>query len=308
MPTRLLLFLQRMTILLSMASKPDTLPNSLLPMQSGLEVLRFAALLAEREQGLLDPEDIGLGTDALQPGDLEKAPPSEIWAELSRGLMGAQPSAMMRALQASGALLIVLPEVAALFGVPQIAEGQSEVDVGNHTLKALDEAAACDAPIEVRFALLTMNVGKSDSPPEHLPVHYRHVERGKPRVEAMASRFGVPDSCRDLALLALAECDRIHRISAVRAGPVASLLDRVEAFSNPQRFNWLMQVTSCDYRAYGGGRDGVYPKAALLDTALKVCVELGDGAQGGAADEIQAARAIAIAQAFRSQRWSNEAQ
>jgi len=291
-----------------MASTPTRLPQSLLPMQSGLEVLRFAALLAEQGEGPLDAEDIGLGTDALQTGDLDKVPPGEVWRELYRGLMAARPSAMLRALQASGALLVILPEVAALFGVPQIAEGQSEVDVGNHTLRALDEAAASGAPFEVRFALLTMNVGKSDSPPEHLPVHYRHAERGQPRIEAIAGRFGVPDSCRDLALLTLAECDRIHRISPVRAGPVASLLHRVEAFSNPQRFNWLMQVTSCDYRAYGGGVDGVYPKVALLDTALKVCVELGDGAHGGAADEIQAARAIAIAQAFRSQRWSNEAQ
>lgn len=299
-------FFQPVMILLAMASTPTSLPQSLLPFPRGLEILRFAALLAEH--ATLDSEDVGLGTDALHPGDLDNVPPAAAWAEFQNGLMGSRPSAMMRALQASGALLVILPEVAALFGVPQIAEGQSEVDVGNHTLRALDAAAACGAPFEVRFALLTMNVGKSDSPPEHLPVHYRHIERGHPRIEAIASRFGVSDACRDLALLTLAECDRIHRISAVRAGPVASLLHRVEAFSNPQRFNWLMQVTSCDYRAYGGNSDGVYPKAALLDTALKVCVELGDGAHGSAADEIQAARAIAIAQAFRSQRWSNEAQ
>jgi tRNA nucleotidyltransferase (CCA-adding enzyme) len=37
-----------------------------------------------------------------------------------------------------------------------------------------------------------MNAGKTDSPREHLPVHYRHVERGQPRIEAICDRFGVP--------------------------------------------------------------------------------------------------------------------
>jgi len=64
-------------------------------------------------------------------------------------------------------------------------------------------------------------------PREHLPVHYRHIERGRPRIEAICSRFEVPAVCRELALLALAECERVHRVSEVRAGPVALMLERL---------------------------------------------------------------------------------
>jgi tRNA nucleotidyltransferase (CCA-adding enzyme) len=215
---------------------------------------------------------------------------------------------MIRSLRACGALKIVLPEVGALFGVPQIADTPSEVDIGEHLLAALDEAARCKAPLEVRFALLTMNVGKSDSPREHLPVHYRHIERGHPRIKAIGARFAVPKPCLELALLALAECERIHRVSEVRAGPVAALLDRVGAFDNPARFKLLMTVSSCDYLAYGKRPGKLYPKATLLEAALKVCTELGEAEFAGesAADDVQAARAVAIAQAFRSQRWSSE--
>jgi tRNA nucleotidyltransferase (CCA-adding enzyme) len=52
-------------------------------------------------------------------------------------------------------------------------------------LRVLDEAARCEAPIPVRFAALVMNIGKSDSPSEHLPVHYRHIERGHIRIEGV---------------------------------------------------------------------------------------------------------------------------
>lgn len=80
---------------------------------------------------------------------------------------------------------MVLPEVAALFGEPQLGADQYSVDIGLHSLNALAEAARRDALVAVRFALLVMNVAKPDSPPEHLPIHYRHSERGRPRIEAM---------------------------------------------------------------------------------------------------------------------------
>jgi tRNA nucleotidyltransferase (CCA-adding enzyme) len=289
-----------------MDRKRTNLPPELLPMQPGLEILHLAALVAE--QGALGDGGLDVGLENLDTGALNRVAPSEMWPELARGLMSPAPSVMIRSLHDCGALKIVLPEIDALFGVPQIADTPAEVDIGEHLLAALDEAARCKAPLEVRFALLTMNVGKSDSPREHLPVHYRHIERGHPRIKAIGARFAVPKPCLELALLALAECERIHRVSEVRAGPVAALLDRVGAFDNPARFKLLMTVSSCDYLAYGKRPGKLYPKATLLEAALKVCTELGEAEFAGesAADDVQAARAVAIAQAFRSQRWSSE--
>ena len=189
--------------------------------------------------------------------------------------------------------------------MPQIADEPAEVDIGEHLLNALAEAARCDAPLDVRFALLTMNVGKADLPREHLPVHYRHIERGRPRIESICDRFTVPETCRELALLALGECERVHRVSEVRAGPVAAMLERIGAFSNIARFKLLLSVCSCDYFAYGKRSDGGYLKAQMLETALKVCTDLQEGDEDD--DDVQAARAVAIAKAFRSQRWSSDA-
>jgi tRNA nucleotidyltransferase (CCA-adding enzyme) len=274
------------------------MPADLVQTEPGLAVLRMAALMAE-DDGALDEDLLDAMAEHTARGALRAAPAAAMWPELRRGLMARGPSRMLAALRLSGALGAVLPEVAALFGVPQLGADQRSVDIGLHTLNALADASRVDAPLEVRFALLVMNVGKSDSPPEHLPVHYRHIERGGPRIEAICGRFGVPATCRDLALLALSECERVHRVSEVRAGPVAAMLARLGAFDAPERFAALMQVCACDYRAHGEGFGPIYPKAELLQAALHACREVRRDS-----GDLELARATAIATAFRSQRWS----
>ena len=280
------------------------LPPELVPAGPGIEVLRLAALLADGKA--LDGETMDAMHAEVQTGALESVSLADAWREFERGLMARAPALMIQALQASGALQIVLPEVASLFGVPQIADEPGQVDIGEHVLAALNGAAQSGAPLEVRFALLTMNVGKSDSPREHLPVHSRHIERGRPRIEAICERFAVPAACRDLALLALAECERVHRVSRVRAGPVAAMLERIGAFADPARLPPLLSVCSCDYFAFKGRSEAIYPKAQLLRTALKICSEI-DATAFESTEDLHAARAVAIAKAFRSRRWSSEA-
>jgi tRNA nucleotidyltransferase (CCA-adding enzyme) len=294
----------------AMARKPVSLPPDFVQADPGLGILRLAALLAEAD-GTLDEDTLDTMFERIEAGVLLDTAPADIWPELARGLMARSPAVAIRALRESGVLDAVLPEVAALFGVPQIAGEPGEVDLGAHLLKSLAEAARRDAPLAVRFALLVMNVGKSDSPREHLPVHYRHVERGRPRIEAICDRFVVAAECRDLALLALAECERVHRVSEVRAGPVAAMLERLGAFDDPVQFARLITLCTCDYFAYGDRPGEAYGKAALLEAALAACAEI-DAAElvddtGAADDALRTARAEAIALAFRSQRWSDDA-
>ncbi len=290
----------------------SSLPSDLVQLRPGLGIIRLAALFAEA-RGAFDEESLDSMFELMEAGVLEQTSPAEMWPELMRGLMAPSPSRMIVALRESGALPIVLPEVSALFGVPQLADSATGiVDLGNHLLNALSEAARCNAPLDVRFALLVMNVGKFDSPREHLPVHYRHIERGQPRIEAICERFGAPDPCRKLALLALAECERVHRVSEVRAGPIAAMLERLHAFDDRDLFKRLMTVCLCDYRSYEHNHGKDYLKAMVLDKALRACDDevddtLAPGEIGSAEamDAIRTARAAAIAEALRSVRWTS---
>lgn len=277
--------------------------SRLLPLQfhSGLGLLRLAALSANSGKGL-DEETQALMLLQVSAGVLDGLSPDSAWRELLPGLMAEAPSRMFSALHNCGALVAVLPEVAALFGVHQIANDPQQVDIGCHVLRVLDEAARCNAPLALRYAALVMNVGKSDSPPEHLPVHYRHIERGHQRIEQICARFGLSRDCQDMALLALAECERVHRVSEVRAGPVAAMLERLGAFADRARFEQLLLLCACDYRAYPGYAGKDYPKAALLHVALDACASIAEADFSG--ESLLEARAMAIAGALRSERWS----
>lgn len=271
--------------------------------EPGLTLLRLAALSAETEAAL-DEESKVLMLHQVNAGALAAIATRDVWPTLLPGLMADYPSNMLRNLLDCGALHVLLPEVAALFGVPQIANDPQQVDIGCHMLRVLDETARCDAPQTVRFAALVMNAGKSDSPLEHLPAHYRHIERGQPRIRRICERFGLPEEVLDLALLALAECERVHRASEVRAGPVAAMLERLGAFSNRVRFERLLLLCACDYRAYPGFEGKAYPKAALLHHALQACADIDTTALDD--EGLQEARAEAIAAAFHSERWSED--
>jgi tRNA nucleotidyltransferase (CCA-adding enzyme) len=275
-----------------------------------INLLRLAAATAT-PGGELDAETLKTMRQLVDAGALSGLPGRDAWPELARGLMMEAPSRMLRALRDCGALTQLLPEFEALFGIPQSADDPPEVDIGEHQLRVLDEAARCNAPLAVRFAALVFNFGKSDSPREHLPAHYRHIERGAPRIAAVAERFGVPAEFLDLALLALTECERIHRAAEMRAGSIAALLERVDAYRRPQRFADLLQLCGCDFRAYPGRATALYPKARLLDTALAASTGItalsvasnADG-EGQVAVAVLEARARAIATVLRSARWT----
>ena len=90
-------------------------------------------LLAEAD-GELDEDALDAMFEQVEAGELVDTAPAEMWPELVRGLMARSPAKMIQALRQCGALREVLPEVAALFGVPQIADDPAEVDLGDHLL------------------------------------------------------------------------------------------------------------------------------------------------------------------------------
>jgi tRNA nucleotidyltransferase (CCA-adding enzyme) len=276
-----------------------------------VNLLRIAVAAAGQE-GEVDTETLELMRRQVAMGEFDDFDPALAWIELARGLMTDSPSRMLWVLRQCGALRLVLPEVDALFGMPQSADEPATVDIGEHQFRVVDEAARCRAPLAVRYAALLFNVGKSDSPLEHLPSHYRHVERALPRIAAIGARFGVSEECTDLARLAVLELERVHRAAEMRAGSIAALLERVDAFGQEARFAQLMSLCTCDFRAYPGHATRPYPKAPMLAVALRACLDVDAGAltadveddPAAAAEALSEARGMAVAVALRSQRWS----
>ncbi|MDB5900003.1 MAG: cca [Ramlibacter sp.] len=231
-----------------------------------LRVARFAARFTEFQ---LAPETMDLMRAMVADGEADALVPERVWQELARGLMEARPSRMFEVLRDCGALARVLPEVDRLWGVPQRADYHPEVDTGVHLMMVLDMSARLAAPLPVRFACLTHDLGKGTTPPEVLPKHIGHEQRSARLLQKVCNRLRVPNECRELADVVAREHGNIHRSGEFGAAPVVRLLERCDAFRKPERFEQVLLACECDARGRGGLEEQPYPQRPRLLAALK---------------------------------------
>jgi tRNA nucleotidyltransferase (CCA-adding enzyme) len=229
-----------------------------------LRAARFMARLAPLGFRIAD-ETMALMRRMVEGGELDALTPERVWQELVRGLAARQPSAFLRTLRDAGALAVVLPEVDALYGVPQRAEYHPEVDTGVHVELVCDMAATL-APGDavIGFAALTHDLGKALTPVQQLPRHLMHEHRGLAPLRALCDRLRVPTEHRQLAEMAGREHLNVHRLLELKDSTVHDLLARCDAFRKPARIAQLAVVCEADKRGRAGLQDQVYPQAPEL--------------------------------------------
>jgi tRNA nucleotidyltransferase (CCA-adding enzyme) len=268
-----------------------------------LRAARFMAKLASLGFAVA-PETMALMRDMAADGELAELAPERIWQELAKALRSAAPSAFLRTLREAGALAAVLPEVDALYGVPQRADYHPEVDTGVHVELVCDMAASL-APGDdlVGFAALAHDLGKALTPADMLPRHVMHEQRGVASVLALCERLRVPGEHRELAVIACREHLNVHRIDELKPATVHDLFARCDGFRKPARIAQLAAVCEADARGRAGLSDSPYPQADTLRRlhAAALAVRSADFAAGleGAAigEALRRARIAAIAAA-----------
>ncbi|WP_434026341.1 multifunctional CCA addition/repair protein [[Pseudomonas] boreopolis] len=269
-----------------------------------LRAARFMARLAPLGFGVAG-ETLALMREIAAGGELDALVAERVWQELRKALAAPQPSAFLRTLHDAGALAAILPEVEALYGVPQRAEFHPEVDTGRHQ-ELVSDMAARIAPGDalVGFAALVHDLGKALTPREEWPRHVMHEQRGVAPVRALSERLKVPADYRDLAVIACREHLNVHRLPELRDRTVHELLQRCDAFRRPERIAQLAKVCEADKRGRLGSEDAPYPQGPELQRlhAAAMAVNARDlaarGLQGPQIGEALAkARIAAIAQA-----------
>ncbi len=234
-----------------------------------LRVARFAARFGF---------DIATDTLALmhgmaQAGEVDALVPERVWQELSRGLMEGEPSRMLAVLRECGALERVAPELAHLYDAP----------AWDDTLHAVDEAAAQDMPVEARWAALTRLLDPYAA-------------------DALAQRLKAPAGCRDLSLLGARHANAIADAAGLDAAALLELLNAVDAWRKPERFELLCRVALI-------GEGDARPVLQRLQRAQRAAAAVDAGAiaqavRGGEAirERLAAARLQAIRAAVGASR------
>jgi tRNA nucleotidyltransferase (CCA-adding enzyme) len=217
-----------------------------------LRLARFAARFAEFS---VAPETLALMRRMVEHGEVDALVPERVWQEIARGLMEATPSRMLAVLRDSGALVRIMPELDALWGVPQPALHHPEIDTGAHMMLVVDYAAERGFDLAVRFAALMHDLGKGATPPESWPAHHGHEGLGTKLIETLCKRLKVPNECRDLALMTAREHGNVSRAEILRPNTIVTLFERCDAFRKPQRFEQMLLASECDFRGRGGEGD-----------------------------------------------------
>ena len=237
-----------------------------------VRILRLARFAARFTQFEVAPDTQTLLREMVQAGEAKHLVAERVWQELAKGLMQSQPSRMFAVLRDCGALAVVLPEVDALWGLPQPAEYHPEIDTGVHVMMVVDGAARTQTALDVRFACLVHDLGKATTPQAEWPRHIGHEARSVALIKRLCQRLRVPSDCGELAEVVAREHGNIHRSATLDATATMRLLERCDAFRKPARFAHIVQACACDAQGRWGKEESAYPQGTRLLRALNAAL------------------------------------
>jgi len=272
-----------------------------------LRVARFAARFAPLGFRVA-PETMAVMQNMVKQGEIDYLVKERVWKEMQRALTEPSPTEFIKVLRAAGALKVVLPEIDALYGVPQSPTSHPEVDTGIHIELVLTQAAKLSLDPEVRFAALLHDVGKALTPVEFLPKHPQHEQKGALLVKQLCERLNVPKEYQALAEVVTKYHGDFYNADKMSASNLLDLLNHCDAFRRPERWEKMLLACSADFKGRPGFEEKPYPPEKTLRTAFhiaktldfsEVIAQLTDKSGLAVAATIRQLRESAIAQALK---------
>ncbi len=233
-----------------------------------LRVARFAARFAPLGFTIAT-ETMQLMQQMVNDGELDHLVAERVWTETRRALGEKTPHVYFQVLRDCGALQVWMPELDALFGVPQPEKYHPEIDTGIHVLMSLTAAAMLSEDIPVRWAALTHDLGKALTPQSDWPRHIAHEVKGIKPLKHLQKRLKTPNDCCDLALLSSEFHTHVHRAFELRGETLVKLFNKADAWRKPERFEQFLLVCEADARGRTGFEQQAYPQADYCRQALQ---------------------------------------
>ena len=241
-----------------------------------LRVARFAAKLAPLGFRVAS-ETLALMRNMSESGELTHLTPERVWQEWHKSLSTQRPDVFLEVLHSCGALKVVLPEIDALFGVPQPEKWHPEIDTGIHTLLVAHEAAKLSPELPVRFAAQVHDLGKGITPQEEWPSHKMHCHTGLKLIKKLCNRVRVPNEFKELALMVCEQHSNIHRAAELKPATVIKILNKFDVWRKPERLERILISCQADHAGRKGLSEEPYPQAerfrAAFNAALTVNVQ-----------------------------------
>ena len=231
-----------------------------------LRIARFAACFGFK----IADETIKLLHIISKSNELDTLTPERVWSEMEKALAGKYPTRFILALRSCNALKILFPEIDALFGIPQDKKYHPEIDVGRHTLMALNQSVQLSSDPIVRFSVLVHDLGKATTPKEQLPNHDGHETRGINIIDSFCERYKIPNKYHDLAACVSEFHIDCHQIQEMEPKEILERLEKLDAFRRPERFKQFLTACESDSRGRAGFEEKEFPQAKYFLNALEI--------------------------------------
>lgn len=230
-----------------------------------LRVARFAARYADLGFHVAD-DTLALMRQLAESGELQALTPERVWKEMCRALMEPAPDVFLEVLHSCGALAVLLPEVATLFGAaPVTAPALDMENAGGHLLRVLHQCARHGQPLTIRWACLLHRLGEHDgavSTPEQAP-----TSTALALIRQVNARCKPPRDCQELALLVGQYHTLCDRAPALPPDALLALLQPFDVYRRPERLTAFIAACAMAARGRPGHEDEPYLPGIYLQGA-----------------------------------------
>lgn len=272
-----------------------------------LRLARFAARYAHMGFTVAD-STMNFMREMVCSGELSSLMAERVWQEIHRSLGERSPEVFFEVLRQCGALAVILPEIDALFGVPQPAKHHPEIDTGLHTMMVLQQAVLLSNSPIVRFAALTHDLGKALTPLEHWPSHHGHEKKGLSALKQLVARLHLPNEFADLSAKVMEFHGHVHRAHELKAETLLKMLEAVGAFRQASKLDGFLLACEADSKGRLGCEGKTYPQAEWIKEAYSAASAVSakefikQGLQGKQIGEAITARRIRVIEVLKKAR------
>ncbi|OUR67188.1 multifunctional CCA tRNA nucleotidyl transferase/2'3'-cyclic phosphodiesterase/2'nucleotidase/phosphatase [Cycloclasticus sp. 46_83_sub15_T18] len=272
-----------------------------------LRLARFAARYAHLGFTVAS-ETMSFMAEMVESGELSTLTAERVWQEVSRSLAEPSPEVFFNVLRQCGALAAILPEIDALFGVPQPEKHHPEIDTGLHTMMVLQQAVLLTDSPEVRFAALTHDLGKALTPAEYWPSHHGHEKKGLTALKTLAARVRLPNDFTELAAKVMEFHGHAHRALELKAVTLLKVLESIGAFRQTSKLDDFLLACEADSKGRLGYETREYPQAEWLRDVYRVANNVSakefveQGLKGKQIGEAISKERLRLIQALKGQR------
>jgi len=235
-----------------------------------LRVLRVCRFSAQLDFEVAD-ETFALCKKMVEDGAMKNLTVERIWDEVVKALCSEHSERFFMLMHDLSALKEIMPEVEALFDVPEKLKYHPEGTTFGHVMSALKLSKGESAL--VKFGVLTHDLGKALTNKKEWPSHHGHDVLAEKPIKTLCKRLKIPNRFLRFALASA----RLHMlyfcIFEMRTLKIYELISKLVINHTSYLEEYIkvcradFESSNCEDRA--AGRAGFELKAELLRFALK---------------------------------------